>query len=166
VSAALVDRALEIALTKVGIRETSRNRGPEIDTWVRRIGLDPEGRHPYCVAFLVGGVFYEAAQEIGLRNPLPATGKAIRLWLRSPSWARAPLVKRGCIFVRVRDLEDPDSAGHAGLVVDVVFPEKRIITVEANTNPAGSREGDGVYKRSRPFEYVNLGYLDFGARET
>jgi len=51
--------------------------------------------------------------------------------------------------------------GHAGLVIEV--RGDHIITIEGNTNPGGSSDGFGVFRRdSRPITTgVLLGYLDF-----
>lgn len=153
----LVERALEIAATKIGIREVTPNRGPEIDKWIQGIGLDPAGKYPYCVAFLVA-VFDAAAAELGMKNPLPRTGKAVRLWSRARDLYKSHHATPGAIFVHLKEPQNPDSAGHAGIITGV--GDDRIWTIEANTNGEGSREGDGVYEKWRPLSYVNCGYID------
>lgn len=169
----LVARALEIAESHVGLREPKveggSNRGPAIDEWLRVLGLAPG--HPYCVAFLVVGCFRAAAVELGADNPVPRTGKAVRLWQRAPEWAKTQRPSRGAIFVRAQDPKDRESPGHAGIVTDVIWPEGRMLTVEANTHrdsvmgdPA-DREGDGIHRRSRPIHYANLGFLQFSRED-
>jgi hypothetical protein len=51
--------------------------------------------------------------------------------------------------------------GHAGLVIEV--RGDHVITIEGNTNPGGSSDGFGVFRRdARPIVTgVLLGYLDF-----
>jgi hypothetical protein len=165
---ALSVRALEIATSFVGVRETSPNRGKVIDQWIRALGLNPENRHPYCVAFLVA-CFRQAAKENGVRSPVPATAKAIRLWQRA-GWARRKQPVLGAIFVRVNDLKDTNSKGHAGFVAGI--SDDQLITIEANTGrdtrlgDPSDREGDGVHRRARPLVYPNLGYLDFDTERT
>ena len=161
---ALVARALEIALSHQGIREQGSNAGPAIESWLKLVGLG--AGYPYCVAHIFA-CYHEAAKELGLKNPLPVTAKAVRLWQRSPEWTKSPRPTRGAIFVRAKNPNDRDSAGHAGIVVDVIWPESRMITIEANTgrdtvvgDPA-DRDGDGVHRRSRPIGYVNLGFLRY-----
>lgn len=40
------------AISAIGIAEIAPNRGPEIDEWLRRCGLDPEkAAYPWCAAF-------------------------------------------------------------------------------------------------------------------
>ena len=48
--------------------------------------------------------------------------------------------------------------GHVGFVVEL-DPTDMLVTCEGNTNPGGSREGDGVYRRTRRREEINRGYL-------
>jgi Domain of unknown function (DUF1906) len=73
------------------------------------------------------------------------------------SEANGQTVKPGMIF----HLDLGSGKGHAGLVIEV--HGDRIITIEGNTNPGGSSDGFGVFRRdSRPITTgVLLGYLDF-----
>lgn len=156
---ALVEAAVTRARKLVGIRETSRNRGPEIDEWVRFCGLDPAGEHPWCLAFLQW-VYGTACDDMGMPRVLPMTARVARLWAKAPRWMRTNVARRGALYLHLTDPTDPNSNGHVGIVVDPVFPQARLIGVEGNGNEAGSREGDSVVLKSRPFSYVNLGYLD------
>jgi hypothetical protein len=45
-------------------------------------------------------------------------------------------------------------------VLDVLPGGATLSTVEGNTDPGGSREGDGVYQRTRRIDEIEL-YLDF-----
>ena len=73
------------------------------------------------------------------------------------SEANARSVIPGMIFL----LDLGGGKGHAGLVIEV--GADHIITIEGNTNPGGSSDGFGVFRRdSRPLTTsVLLGYLDF-----
>jgi hypothetical protein len=46
-------------------------------------------------------------------------------------------------------------------VVEDVRPDGRVVTIEGNTNDAGSREGDGVYRRVRSLTNLTFGYPDY-----
>lgn len=156
---ALAEAALAVARGQVGVRETARNRGPEVDAYIRSVGLDPaKGEHPWCCAF-VFWCYVEAAKGLGVPNPLPRTASVHRLWERSPLRCRTAAPIPGSIFVR----DSGSGRGHVGFVVDAFPPSGRIVTVEGNTDGSGSREGDGVYLRSRWMRDVTMGYLDFGA---
>lgn len=153
----LVERALEIALSFEGIREVSRNRGPLIDQWLRDAGLDPEkGSYAWCAAF-VHACFKKAAEEMGLVNLFPRTAGVLKAWDKAPLWARTSKPEPGCVFI----IDHGAGKGHTGFVHAVDWARERLDCIEGNTNISGSREGDGVYRRSRKMGEINRGYLNF-----
>lgn len=166
-NAPLRNLVIDIAASQIGVVEQPRgsNRGPEVDVYIRTTGLDPAGHFPWCVCFLYF-VFEQAAKIKGADNPLPKTAGVISLWnlgrrteaqVVRKSEANAQTVKPGMIFL----LDLGGGKGHAGLVIEV--RGDRIITIEGNTNPGGSADGFGVFRRdSRAITpNVLLGYLDF-----
>ncbi len=74
-----------------------------------------------------------------------------------PSDASAATVKPGMIFM----IDTGGGHGHAGLVAGI--SGDYLVTIEGNTNPGGSAEGYGVFRReARPIAMGRLlGYLDF-----
>lgn len=129
---------------QVGIREKGLNRGPEVEKYLRYVGLS-KGQ-PWCAAF-VCWVFGKA----GVPNP------------RS-GWSPALFPHRKVIWNRDKDVH-LNRTPRAGDVFGIYFPQKNriahvgfvdlwqknwVITVEGNTNTAGSVDGDGVYKKRRP----------------
>jgi len=167
-SAPMRDLVIDIAASQIGVVEQPRgsNRGPEVDVYIRTTGLDPAAdSFPWCVCFLYW-VFNQAAKTKGTENPLPKTAGVISLWnlgrrteaqVVRKSEASAQTVKPGMIF----HLDLGGGKGHAGLVDEV--RGDHIITIEGNTNPGGSSDGFGVFRRdARPISSnVLLGYLDF-----
>lgn len=158
----LVERAMELALAEVGVlEEGGQNRGRRVEQYQAAIGLPPG--QPYCLAFCVWA-FDRAAKELGMDNPLTRSGKVSRLWRKAPEFWRCDRPTVGSIFCRALDPSDPESKGHAGLVVGVT--PTHIVTVEANTSPAtkagqkADRDGGGVHRKIRPLDYVTLGYVD------
>lgn len=166
--ASMRDLVIDIAASQIGVVEQPRgsNRGPEVDLFIRSTGLDPtEDSYPWCVCFLYW-VFGQAAKIKGKTNPLPKTAGVIALWnlgrrgeaevVRKED-ANAQSVRPGMIF----HLDLGGGKGHAGLVIEV--RDNHIITIEGNTNPGGSADGFGVFRRdARPIvTNVLLGYLDF-----
>src|SRR5262245_64133846 len=136
-------------------------------TFAPRGSIRPRRVFHWCVCFLYW-VFEQAAKVKGTENPLPKTAGVITLWhlglhteaqIVRKSEANAQNVKPGMIF----HLDLGSGKGHAGLVIEV--RGDRIITIEGNTNPGGSSDGFGVFRRdSRPITTgVLLGYLDFCA---
>jgi len=159
---------IDIAASQIGVVEQPRgsNRGPEVDVYIRTAGLDPAAdSFPWCVCFLYW-VFDQAAKIKGIDNPLPKTAGVIALWTLArhtdaqivhKSEVSAQTVKPGMIFA----LNLGGGKGHAGLVIEV--SGDHIVTIEGNTNPGGSSDGFGVFRRdARPLSNsVLLGYLDF-----
>lgn len=150
----LAEAVLLVARDEVGVREEGRNRGPRVDEYLRCAGLDPErGPFAWCAAF-VYWCFEQASRICVRKNPLPRTANVHRLWRRAPVAWRASEPQPGSIFLMERD----KLHGHAGIVVG----RRGLVTldtIEGNTNVAGSREGDGVYSRSRDIDEINLGFL-------
>ena len=123
---------------------TGRNDGPRVAAYLRYCGLD-EG-YAWCAAFVCW-----AFGRAGVDNPRTA-------------WAAALFPKARLVYQRSRPgvgtTPQPGDVfgiyftglgriGHAGFV-DEWGNGSYLITVEGNTNEAGSREGDGVYRKRRP----------------
>lgn len=164
----LVGHFLEVARAEVGVREAGGpNRGPRIEEYQRAVGARPGD--PYCVAG-VYWCFARAARELTITghafvNPMPRTAGVLRLWDLAPlAVRRPPWTNGGQRPPAPGSLGLHRSASHPGrghLVIVLDSSGCDLHTIEFNTNPAGSRDGDGVYERERPTEYVDVGYLDF-----
>lgn len=131
------------------VREaTGRNDGFEVEKYLRSTGLGKG--YAWCAAFVNWNL-----KQCGYNTPTSAA------W--SPSWfpTEKVIYHRGKVNYRHQNYEKPRQADVFGLwfeskkrVAHVGFidqwPNKRYcVTVEGNTNEAGSREGDGVYKKYR-----------------
>src|SRR5262249_38255526 len=166
----LLQGALGVAASQVGVMEKppGSNRGPEVDTYLRGVGLDPRGGFPWCAAF-VYFCFQRAATQLRRANPVVKTGGALdhRARARAQGVPTIPaakahmeetLVRPGHIFVI--DTGGPGGAGHTGLVEAVVAG--KLVTIEGNTNDGGSREGIGVFRRNgRRVRDINVGVIDY-----
>ena len=150
----LVSRALDIARGEVGVREVGRNRGQRVEEYQKAVGLLPGD--PWCAAF-VCWAFVRAAEEMGEPCPIPKGGAVNKLWRRAPEDMRRMGPAPGYVFIRYSNPANPYSLGHTGIVESISF--EGIWTIEGNTDDGGSREGDGVYRRLRPLDYVNIGYI-------
>ena len=162
----LLRSTLIAALSQNGVREIlgSPNRGPQVDQYVRSLGLDPAGGYSWCQAFIYWS-FQRAAEGLTVPNPCIKTAGVLDHWQKSPAnnriqaWAAADnptLIRPGAIFI----IDHGSGKGHAGLVTRVV--SGKIETIEGNTNQIGSREGDGVYEQTRVIASVNVGFIDYG----
>jgi hypothetical protein len=164
----LLTAAISIAASQIGTMEDPRgtNRGPQVDMYVRAVGLDPAGHFPWCAAF-VYFCFDQAAITLGRQNPLIKTAGVIDHWNRagikpvprismSKAYYHPTLVKPGQIFV----MATGQGLGHTGIVERVVGG--KLVTIEGNTNNGGLRNGIGVYRRSmRTMADISKGFIDY-----
>lgn len=163
---------VEVALqqSRLGVRETSRNQGPGIAPYWGATNY-PEGyanREPYCAAFGCWVVLnainrhYGTASNAPFRRPKSARVLDWTVWANQEDqrdmWEtldpREAKVKRGDIVLF--DFNGTASGGtHWGIATSNERQDGTFDTVEANTNAAGSREGDGVYlKHDRTRRHV------------
>jgi hypothetical protein len=149
---ALRDRALAIAQRFVGTREVRKNSGPDIDRWLSWVRLPPG--NPWCMAF-VYGCYEMAATELGVTNPFPRTGSVWGVWNTAEDLWKSDRSSQGAVFIHI----STENTGHCGFILGVDGDE--YLTVEGNTNDAGSREGDGVYLKRRSKDYID-GFIDIG----
>ncbi|RYD95992.1 MAG: CHAP domain-containing protein [Sphingobacteriales bacterium] len=130
----IINQVLKIAKSQIGIREaTGNNDGRQVEAYLAYTG-NKKGE-PWCASF-VSWVFGQA----GFNQPRSAWSPALFPQLRQVKTAKPALVF-GIYF------PTKGRIAHVGLV------EKQqgdwLYTIEGNTNLAGSREGDGVYRRLR-----------------
>lgn len=168
-------KILEIAEAEASRKvreEGGANRGERVQLYQRSVGLSPGS--PWCAAF-VGWIVREAAGEG--KTPPWATGSAVTNFfnaqakLRGSEFLAYPneraKVRAGWIWVRAASPADAVAArakrwtrGHTGIVT---APEVAggFSTIEGNTNRAGSRDGDGVYRKVQSWtDSRTLGFFD------
>lgn len=142
-----------IYTAELGVREkTGHNDGLRVEQYLHAVGL--RKGDPWCAAF-VCWVFDKS------RIANPHTGWTPHLFPKEKViWQRKTLVQTGG---KLRKLNTP-VLPQRGDVFGIWFPGKAriahagfvdrwegtwVITVEGNTNEAGSREGDGVWRKRR-----------------
>jgi CHAP domain len=154
-----VAKVLAMARGQVGVAEKPRgsNAGPEVEGYLAVTGLD--GGYPWCAAF----VAWCGLKGLGKEWPivrsadcdaLLAQGRKLKIVHTSP--------QIGDIFLR---LASPNDANHTGFVTTVdtdgVGGVDGFGTIEGNTNGGGSRDGYGVFARSRSMgPYTFLRWID------
>lgn len=167
----LAAAVLDVAADEVGVHEQplGSNRGPKVDQYIRTTGLDPtQDSYPWCMCF-VYWCFTQAAQQAGVQNLVPKNGSVHGAWERSqakpgvvvvPALAarRDPAqIKPGMVFF----IDTGNSHGHVGIVAANV--NSFLETIEGNTNDNGSREGIGVFRRTRRrIGDISLGFASYG----
>ena len=138
--------------------EGGMNRGAKVEEYQRAGGLGPGD--PWCAAFVAWCVMKSRQLD---KPPTWCSGSAITTWHKGSKRAgdasttpNAPdyksKVQPGWVWVRAKDPKGASDAlrglwvqGHCGIVVAV--DSVGFYTVEGNTNSAGSRDGDGVYRK-------------------
>jgi len=128
--------------SQIGVRElTGNNDGKAVETYLHYCGLSKG--EPWCAAFV--------CWTYGQNNvPNPRSGYCPDLfkskyiiWSRSSKKNQLPA--NGDIFGLY--FVDKKRIAHTGFVDK--WTTTQVYTVEGNTNQAGSREGDGVYRKIR-----------------
>ena len=153
------------------VEEGGANRGAKVEAYQKAAGLKPGD--PWCAAFVAWNV---ATAKGVAKAPSWTSGSAITTWQRgsrglaagdkaTPSEGAAlpTKVAPGWVWVRASNAADADAArkggwtkGHCGIVVAV--DAVGFHTVEGNTNAAGSREGDGVWRKTHKWsDAVQIG---------
>lgn len=129
----------------LGVQEHPRdsNRGVEVDYFNREAGLDPAGAYPWCAAF-VGQM---GRQALGHLWPAPRTAgcQVLHDWAEKAAVLETEPQPGDCFLLWEEPLK---RFGHTGFIVALGPP---IVTIEGNTNPGGSRDGYGVFRRTRAF---------------
>lgn len=143
-------KALEIAITQLGIREKgSSNSGKEVDQYLKSAGLNPG--NPWCMAF-VYWCYKQAANVLGVPNFLIRTGGVLHQWNEQQAIKKIVLdkvlknpgiIQPGAVFI----MDYGKGTGHTGMVERI--HNGLVETVEGNTNDEGSREGYEVCRRTR-----------------
>jgi len=140
-----------IYTAEVGVREQSgKNDGERVETYLAYVGL--KKGNPWCAAFVCWSL-----GQARIRNPRSGWSPDLFpekkvCWQRSMSLQVKPVVGGEARRPRKGDVfgiyfPDKKRIAHVGFVDS--WDDKYVITVEGNTNEAGSREGDGVYRKRR-----------------
>ena len=150
-----------------GVREVGKNAGPDVEKYLHCLGMTKGS--PWCAAF----VSWCVMTSRGLAKPPKwCSGSAVSLFQMSRNSKTCVYVvptemeyqakvKPGYIWSRAQDATAAAAArkgswcqGHTGIVVAV--DATGFHTIEGNTNSAGSREGDGVYRKLHKWSDAEL----------
>lgn len=137
-------RLTQIYLSQIGIREkTGHNDGPQVEAYLKSVGLGKG--YAWCAAFVHWCLVQAKIPNRINGAAATAHNQSHILWMNRKLVAEpAP----GDVFTLWYNRLN--RIGHTG------FYHQRVNTsvyesIEGNTNEAGSREGDGVYKKYRSF---------------
>ncbi|RYX83953.1 hypothetical protein EON83_12510 [bacterium] len=150
----VISRAIEIARTQIGVRESNDNSGPKVQEYQRATTLG--GTHwPWCAAF-IAWTFRTAGLSLKVDIPwtysascdvILADAKARGLIRPTPETGDIGLV-RAKKTARAGGGYSSTDAIHV-FIIDTVNADGSFTTIEGNTNNSGGREGIGVMKHTR-----------------
>ena len=143
-------KMVSLAREEIGVSEVDgSNCGPRVDEYKAATWLDPDKGWPWCAAFICWLV-REAieGEDIKFKRPRTAGAWDFENWakqqvangidLRKPTNGN---IKAGDIVVF--------TFSHIGLAVKDIDSSGYVVTIEGNTNGAGSREGGSVLEKKR-----------------
>ena len=151
----MISRLATIAESQVGVRESGRNSGVDVRKYQEATNLKERG-FAWCAAFVDWCIKEwltdsEAVKWLGLKVRTPEEWRPkTALAYGFLNWAKDR--------PNTTEVLMPSAKAQAGDIVMYTFSHvgivisdngKTIQTVEGNTNEEGSREGDGVYYRTR-----------------
>ena len=151
----IAEAVAQAAESKIGVRESGgANRRKSLQPFFDADSYDPNGVKPgddgyaWCASFVCWCVMVAVAgRHITFSRPRTPSAWGMEEWSLAQddsTWTKKPHngdIKRGDIVVF--------NFSHVGIATDSPDSHGFVNTVEANTNAAGSREGDGVYRKRR-----------------
>lgn len=142
-AATAVERVLAVARSQLHVREQGgANRGPEVDRYLARVHWDKPA--PWCAAF----VGWCGSEALGRAWPLPLVpGTWSLLDFAKKHGFVVPEPAPGRLFLVYSTAR---ASWHVGFIT-APGEGGRWHTLEGNTAPGGSHNGDGVYSLERQF---------------
>jgi hypothetical protein len=140
---------LDKAVGYLGVHEIppGSNRGPEVDEFLRSVGLNPDdGKYPWCAAF-VSHCIRRAASQIPQPLKFRGSARCLRL-VELNQDLMLPRAEGVCVFVNL----ESNTTGHCGFVTGI-NEDGLLETLEGNTDASGSRTGGQVMRRTRTTAY-------------
>lgn len=139
----IADKALKIAHSQIGKQELPKgsNAGIDVEKYLKSVGLGKG--YSWCMAF-VYWCYLEASIQTATKNTLKKTGGVLAQWNTIDSKYKKQEPQVGDVFI----MDFGKGLGHTGFVTKIL-PNKKVETIEGNTNDDGSREGYKVCLRTR-----------------
>jgi hypothetical protein len=135
------------------------NKGKDVESILKRVDLPPG--QPWCMA-LYYTMYDDAADLLGIPNPIPKTGKVSNYWnkalkqkltykiiLSKDVLLGAKLNKADAlIFQRGKTLGDGSFGGHIGSLQEQIS-KNQVKAFEGNTGSQSDWDGEGAFMRVR-----------------
>lgn len=150
----LAEKLVALARLEIGVEEVDgTNCGVRVDAYKSATNLPPHEAWPWCAAF-IDWLVREAVRTDGpytFARPTTAGAWNLENWSKKQDGSTHTLRTPG------NDIKAGDIVifkfSHVGLCVRGA-EDGRIHTIEGNTDAAGSREGGGVFEKSRSLDSI------------
>lgn len=157
----------EIALKEVGVEEVgTSNRGPRVDEYQKATWLNPADWGAWCAAFVcwvvreamaVNGGKDKDGKPYSFKRPRTAGAWDYERWSLEQDESTQTLKRTSTRPIREGDLKKGDlvifTFSHIGIAV-ADAQDGKVMTVEGNSNAAGSRTGGKVCVQHRDLSLI------------
>ncbi len=149
----IADEIVRIAKSQIGVTEVNgTNCGPRVDEYKAATWLNPKKGWPWCAAFVCwvvrAAIISSGAKETKtFKRPRTAGAYDMENWSLAQddtTWTKKPHrneILPGDIVVF--------TFSHIGFAISAPDVQGNVQTVEGNTDKKGSREGGGVFLKTR-----------------
>ena len=146
----IAQKMVSLARDEIGVSEVDgSNCGPRVDEYKAATWLDPKYGWPWCAAFicwLVREAIY--GKDVSFKRPRTAGAWDFENWAKQQSGGGVELRKPTNEDIKAGDIV-VFTFSHIGLAVKDIDSRGYVVTIEGNTNGAGSREGGSVLEKKR-----------------
>ena len=146
----IAQKMVSLARDEIRVSEVDgSNCGPRVDEYKAATWLDPKYGWPWCAAFicwLVREAIY--GKDVSFKRPRTAGAWDFENWAKQQSGGGVELRKPTNEDIKAGDIV-VFTFSHIGLAVKDIDSSGYVVTIEGNTNGAGSREGGSVLEKKR-----------------
>ena len=150
ITGSIPDKMVQLAREEIGVSEVDgSNCGPRVDEYKAATWLDADKGWPWCAAFICWLV-REAieGEDVKFKRPRTAGAWDFENWAKQQSANGVELRKPTNEDIKAGDIV-VFTFSHIGLAVKDADSSGYVVTIEGNTNGAGSREGGSVLEKKR-----------------
>ena len=144
------EKMVSLAREEIGVSEVDgSNCGPRVDEYKAATWLDADKGWPWCAAFICW-LIREAieGEDVSFKRPRTAGAWDFENWAKQESNRGVELRKPTNEDIKAGDIV-VFTFSHIGIAVKDVDSSGYVVTIEGNTNGAGSREGGSVLEKKR-----------------
>jgi hypothetical protein len=150
ITGSIPDKMVQLAREEIGVSEVDgSNCGPRVDEYKAATWLDADKGWPWCAAFICWLVRESIeGEDVKFKRPRTAGAWDFENWAKQQSANGVELRKPTNEDIKAGDIV-VFTFSHIGLAVKDADSSGYVVTIEGNTNGAGSREGGSVLEKKR-----------------